>query len=327
MSSFVKYISSSNQITVFFGYEHYSLDTEYSYLLNDECVGKSKHTHFTFTNLKPNTTYKISIVLKDHTEELLISTLKEKEVVKVNVNSTGNVLVTNELQDIIDSNKDKIIYFPKGTYLSGALYLPENSHLYFEKGACLLGSENPNDYLPMIYSRFEGLEMDCYASLINAISVNNIIIEGEGEIRGGGATLGNKIIEAQLPYVDASVLDLSKTNPSLIAGRKRNRLINITRANNVLIKGLKMGYSSSWNLHVLYSQNVVITGCLFESFGVHNGDGIDPDSSKNIYIFCSSSGNFFAIRNFIGIPCSENIFSCSVARLSVNPELCKSSVT
>ena len=42
------------------------------------------------------------------------------------------------------------------------------------------------------------------------------------------------------------------------------------------------------------------------------------------YITSFSEGlivNFLAIRNFIGIPCSENIFSCSVIMLSSKPEL------
>ncbi|MCQ3034888.1 MAG: glycosyl hydrolase family 28 protein [Bacilli bacterium] len=326
MDTFVKHISSSNQITVFWGYEHYSLNTEYCFYINDVCVGKSTHTHFTFNELTPNTTYEVKILANEKPfATTLLKTSTKKDKVVVNVNSTGDVLVTKELQNIIDNNIDKIICFPKGTYLSGALFLHENSHLYFEKGACLLGSTEPKEYLPKIPSRFEGLEMECYASLINAISVNNIIIEGEGEIKGGGAILGDKIIEAELPYVDESTLDLKKTNPSLIAGRKRNRLINITRANNVLIKGLKMGYASSWNLHVLYSENVVITNCLFESFGVHNGDGIDPDSSKNIYIFdntFNSGDDCIAIKsgknpegNIINIP-TENveIFDCKTIR-------------
>ena len=66
MDTFVKHISSSNEITVFWGYEHYSLNTEYSFYINDVCVGKTTHTHFTFNDLitKHNEKYNIMLCNK-----------------------------------------------------------------------------------------------------------------------------------------------------------------------------------------------------------------------------------------------------------------------
>ena len=330
----MKSIVSSNYITIYFDYSKYSPNSEYTFYLNNECVGKSKHTHFTFEHLNADTEYLITVKKDEEViNNSLIKTKPIKEVVIVNVDSTGRSIVTDKLQQIINDNVGKKIYFPKGTYLSGALYLHSNTHLFFEEGSLLLGSKNQKDYLPKISSRFEGLEMMCYASLINIGTMNhnestlvhNVIIEGFGEIRGGGVELGNNIIQAELPNVDASSLDLTKTKPELIAGRSRNRLINISNASDVVIKGLKMGYSSSWNLHMIYSENVVITNCLFESFGVHNGDGIDPDSSKNIYIFdniFNCGDDCIAIKsgknpegNKINIPTQNvEIFNCRAIR-------------
>ena len=65
------------------------------------------------------------------------------------------------------------------------------------------GTANINDYSPRIPSRFEGMEMRCYSSLLNAgrldhtkgSGCHNIIVRGKGTICGGGPVLAKKIIE------------------------------------------------------------------------------------------------------------------------------------
>ena len=53
------------------------------------------------------------------------------------------------------------VYFPAGIYCTGALHLHSNMELYLAEGAVLQGTANPEDYLPRIQSRFEGIEMEC----------------------------------------------------------------------------------------------------------------------------------------------------------------------
>jgi polygalacturonase len=57
---------------------------------------------------------------------------------------------------------------------------------------------------------------------------------------------------------------------------------------NVEIQGLTLENPPSWTLHYIYCEDVTIHDLTIRTHGIHNGDGIDPDSSRNSYIFnCS----------------------------------------
>ena len=87
---------------------------------------------------------------------------------------------------------------PAGDFLTGALRLHSDLEIYLAKGAVLQGTTNIHDYSPRIPSRFEGTEMRCYSSLLNAGDMNhktgpncrNIIIRGRGTICGRRAGAG-----------------------------------------------------------------------------------------------------------------------------------------
>ena len=295
--SFLKTVSFENKIIVYWGYDHYKKGVSYSFFLNGKLVGETDKTHFDFAGLKPNTKYKIEVKEKNKVfTKKTISTLPKREIVdvgKLGLDSSGKTLITKELQEIFDENAGKTIVFSKGTYLTGALFVKPNTHVLVEKDALVLGSENPNDYLPKVKSRFEGNEMMCYASLFNighhdclAKSVDqNIYIYGDGEIRGGGSNLCHSIIEQEIPNIDESKVDKTKVNLNVVAGRVRGRLFQISNSKNIVIEGLTLGFGASWNIHTIYSKNIVICNAHIQSKDLHNGDGIDPDSSENVNIF------------------------------------------
>jgi polygalacturonase len=52
-----------------------------------------------------------------------------------------------------------------------------------------------------------------------------------------------------------------------------------------VLSGITFKDGASWNVHMIYSDNVVTTDCTFYSENVWNGDGWDPDSSTNCAIF------------------------------------------
>lgn len=290
-------VSFQNHLIVYLGHKYFSAGKEYSYFLNKKEIGKNVRNHFTFKNLTEDTKYLIEV--RSETKTILkvfAKTLPSREVInvkKIVSSSNGKNLITKELQKLFDKAEGKTLLFEKGTYLTGALFVKPNTHIKLERGALLLGSENPKDYLPKVPSRFEGIEMECFASLLNIGKHNshaksskaNIYIYGEGEIRGGAHNLCEAEIEMELPNVDEKSLDLSKTNPRVIAGRSRGRLIQISNSDGIVIEGITLGFSPSWNIHPIYSKNIVIANCKIQSKDLHNGDGIDPDSSENIDIF------------------------------------------
>lgn len=294
----MKFLAYQSKIVVYLTYDEYVGETEFSYYLNNKLVSKTKKPDFTFDNLNSETTYKIKVCKGDMVvDELEVKTLPQKESIIVDIKgNNGKKLVTKQVQKYLDkANETNQIVFKAGTYLVGALFIKSNTEIVLEKDALILGSSDFKDYLPKISSRFEGHEMDCYASLINIGEMNhnssytthNVIIRGEGEIRGGGNSLREAIINEELKHVDSALKNVKEVGLVSIVGRRRNRLINISNSQNVIIDGLKLGYSASWNLHYIYSNKVYIHHCYFSSYGIHNGDGIDPDSSSESDIFAN----------------------------------------
>jgi polygalacturonase len=165
------------------------------------------------------------------------------------------------------------VRIPRGVFVSGALFLKSDLTLQIDAGGVLQGSAATGDYEPFILNRFEGWEMKTYASLLNAgrldragpANVHNLRIRGEGKISGGGTPLGKAMVAAH-------------------GDRSRGRLICLMNCENVEIQGVTLTEPSSWTLHYIYSENVTCHDLTINT-AVRNGDGIDPDSSRNSYIF------------------------------------------
>ena len=310
---------TDNSITVFWEKPlNYKIIKDYSIYLDDIRVGFSKITNYTIKGLKPDRNYTISIRTNgaegEKSENCIPITVKTKPHGKVfNVLDYGakpdsGKLNTQPIQKAIDAcSVGGTVYIPSGTFVSGALFLKSNMTLFIEKGGVLKGSLHTEDYLPMIETRFEGWEFQSYASLITAgkldskglYNVKNLSIRGEGKISGGGALLGK-----------------SMTDKNVNGARGRGRLICLMNCQNVNIQGLTIEESPCWTIHYTYSKNVTCNGLNINSTAP-NGDGIDPDSSINSYIFnCSFStgDDCIAIKsgknpegNKVERPC-ENVF-------------------
>ena len=198
------------------------------------------------------------------------------------------------------------------------------------------GTANINDYSPRIPSRFEGTEMRCYSSLLNAgrldhtkgSGCHNIIVRGKGTICGGGQVLAKKIIEDERARIksfldDNEELVKSCENDDTIPGRVRPRLVNLSNCENVWFSGITFKNSPAWTFHMVYCDNIQTDHCVFESEGVWNGDGWDPDSSTNCTLFASefhTGDDAVAIKsgknpegNEIGRPCAHiKVFDCRI---------------
>lgn len=296
----------------------------YFIYLDNSRIGSSDKTHFTITKLQPNTAYTASVCLPDGQTLGAVCFCTDSVKRRIDVTAApyyacpdGSTLTTAALQRAIDDcGPEDAVFLPAGTYLTGALRLHSNMELYLEKDAVLQGSSSPEHYLPRIHSRFEGIEMECYQSLLNMGELNhssaptcsNIIIRGEGTIRGGGRALAEAVIASEkerLKAFLASNAELVSTceNGDTIPGRARGRLINISNCSNVRISGLCLADGASWNVHMIYSRHIVTDHCTFKSTGIWNGDGWDPDSSEDCTIF---SCTFFTGDDSVAIKSGKN---------------------
>lgn len=316
--------------------------------INGELAGETEQSHYSIRNLQADTGYEVKIQAVQETEELQSVRLycKTKET-KGRLNVTrapyhavgdGQTMNTEVLQKAIDDcTPGQAVYLPKGVYLTGALKLHSDMELYLEEGAVLKGTAVPEDYLPRIWSRFEGKEMETYSGLLNLGEIDhtsgatsaNVVIRGKGTIEGGGRPLMERVIETErvrlkdyLEELGDKILECE--NLDTIPGRVRPRLLHICNAGNVTISGITLKNGASWNVHMIYSEDILTYNCHFYSRNVWNGDGWDPDSSKNCTIFgCTfdTGDDAIAIKsgknpegNEINRPCEHiRIFDCVVA--------------
>src|ERR1700689_1373400 len=72
-----------------------------------------------------------------------------------------------------------VVVVPKGTFLSGAIFLKQGANLYVEKDGVLKGTTNIDDY-PVINTRWEGTEEPWTSAFVNAEGLTDLDISGEG---------------------------------------------------------------------------------------------------------------------------------------------------
>lgn len=320
--------------------------TVYRVLLDGELVRETGKTHCTIENLKDNQEYDVQVevvvdgVTASGIEYGAICTAKKKKRKDVtmppyNAVGDGATLNTKVLQQAIDDcGSDEVLYIPSGIFMTGALRLHSDMEIYLEEGAVLQGTDCVDDYLPRIPSRFEGTELSCYSSVLNmgdldhasGYNCRNIFIHGKGTISSGGSTLAWRIIESERERLKAYLLELGDKvkeceDEHTIPGRVRPRLINMSNCQNIILSGLTLENGASWNVHMIYSDNIVTHDCVIKSMGIRNGDGWDPDSSTNCTIFATTFCTWddsVAIKsgknpegNIINRPCEHiRIFDC-----------------
>lgn len=332
----------NDEITLYWDLpENYEQGDKYILFVNEKKEAQSTKTHFKIKNLIPETEQAIRIEhidkngeLKEVLVEKTIVTSAEKKKIDVTkapyeAKGDGKTMNTKILQKAIDDcQKDECVYFPKGTYLTGSLNLHSDMELFIEDGAVIKGSTEVDDYLPKRPSRFEGYEMMCYSSLINmgemdhtkGYNCENVVIRGGGMISGGGKELRKNVLDVErerLKDYMESLGDKIKTyeNNDTIPGRARPRLVNMSNCQNIIISNVTMEYGPAWNVHMIYSENIITEGCTIRSKGVNNGDGWNPDSSVNCTLFDT---DFDTGDDMVAIKSGKNPEGDKIARPSVN---------
>jgi polygalacturonase len=203
--------------------------------------------------------------------------------------SDGKTLNTRAIQAVIDECAQKgggTIVIPKGTFLTGSIFIKPKVNIEMLEGSVLKGSTNIEDY-PKGITRIEGHFEPWRAALINADKADHLRITGKGTLDGSGEPFWKD-------FYAKRTLDRTTTNLSV----ERPRLAFIQNSRDVEISGISFTNSGFWNLHLYRDRDVHVDSCRFIAPGgkvpddhAPSSDGIDVDSSQDIEI----SNCFFAV--------------------------------
>uniref|UniRef100_A0A7N0U6B3 Polygalacturonase n=1 Tax=Kalanchoe fedtschenkoi TaxID=63787 RepID=A0A7N0U6B3_KALFE len=206
----------------------------------------------------------------------------------------GRTLNTRAFQAAIDKlaklspDGGAQLVVPPGKWLTGSFNITASHFtLFLHKHAEIIASQREEDYpilapLPS-YGRGRDADGGRYASLIFGTHLTDIVITGtNGTLNGQGAPWWRKFRASQLK-------------------RTRPYLIEIMYSDRVQISDLTLIDSPSWNVHPVYSSNVIVQGLTINSpVKSANTDGINPDSCSNVLIqdnFITSGDDCIAIKS------------------------------
>jgi polygalacturonase len=225
-----------------------------------------------------------------------------------------------------------MVMVPEGTFLTGPIYLKSNVNLYISENATVKFTDDKSKYLPVVFTRWEGVECMNYSPLIYAYNEENIAVTGKGFLDGQGSDdnwwswKGNKesgwtegkpnqkkdrdllfkMAEDGIPPEKRVFGDSHFLRPNFFQPYK---------CKNVLIDGVTFKDSPMWFINPVFCENVSVENVTVEGLGPNN-DGCNPESSKNVLIkncYFNTGDDCIAIKSGrnndgrrINIP-SENI--------------------
>ena len=246
------------------------------------------------------------------------------DVTAFGAKNDGSARSTNAIRDAIQACVKQgggTVYFPPGTYETGAIQLASNITLNIDAGATLRFHTDLSEY-PIEPGRSEGTEGWMPAPLIGGRNLENVAITGRGtlttdnaawlrvmnnpEARAMWTSIQNRL-EMKQPVPEA---DYRKAALSL-----RPSFIRPMNSKNVLIEGIHVVGSSMWVIHLLYCENVVVRNVIIETYPGANPDGIDIDSSREVRV---SDSYFDTGDDAIVIKSGKGVDGRRVARPSEN---------
>lgn len=246
---------------------------------------------------------------------------KDYVITKYGAKEGGTELCTVAFKKAIDAcNKGGggRVVVPKGVWLSGAIHLKSNVNLHVSEGATIKFSTQGKDFLPVVRTRWEGMDLMGHSALIYAYEQTNIAITGKGTLDGQGkeglwkwhgsanygggghkpGTISQRADRAKLyEYMD-------KNTPieQRIFGEGtylRPNFITPFKCKNVLIEDVKIVDSPMWEIHPVLCENVTIRRAHIATHGPNN-DGCDPESCKDVLIedcFFDTGDDCIAIKS------------------------------
>jgi polygalacturonase len=187
-----------------------------------------------------------------------------------------------------------------GRFLTGAVHLRSNVELHVAEGATLAFRREPAAYLPLVFTRWEGVELMHYSPLIYAFEQENVAVTGGGTLDGqadaehwwpwnGKTQYGWQEGMPQQRPARTRLFEMAEQGVPVSrrsfgeGSYLRPQFIQPYRCRNVLIEGVRIVNSPMWEVHPVLCRNVTVRGVRIETHGPNN-DGCDPESCTDVLI-------------------------------------------
>lgn len=218
-------------------------------------------------------------------------------VISYGAKNDSSKLCTKAIAAAIDTAAKKgggTVYFPAGKYLTGPIHLKSNITILIDAGAELHFSDNFDDYLPFVETRYEGVDVKSFSPLFYAYKAENITISGRGKIDGHGKKWWDFVLNykpGQARTKSQYLFDSLNKNillPDDAAQMKRGFLrppfIQPMYCKNVRVEGIYITNSPFWTINPEFCENVTVDGVTINNPHSPNTDGINPESCKYVHI-------------------------------------------
>ncbi|KDN54221.1 glycoside hydrolase family 28 protein [Flavobacterium seoulense] len=216
---------------------------------------------------------------------------------RVTLTLSATEINTTTIQKAIDALTAKgggTIVVPNGRWLTGRIQLKDNINFHLESGAQLVFSGEIKDFLPVVFTRIEGIEVMSLGACIYANGATNIAITGNGKLIGPQkGSIRDRILTKDV--IDNVIDPNTPVAERIVDGTKQDWIfppmfISPINCKKVYIEGVSLENSAFWNIVPIYCDNVIIRGITVNSVGTPRGDGIDIESTKNVLIeYCNLS--------------------------------------
>jgi unsaturated rhamnogalacturonyl hydrolase len=188
------------------------------------------------------------------------------------------------------------VIVPAGVWLTGAVHLLSKVDLHLADGATLRFYPEPEYYLPVVLTRFEGIECMNYSPLIYANGQEDVAITGSGTLDGSASeenwwSWASKASgQPAKQAADRAALTAQGEAGVPVAERVygaghflRPSFIEFFRCANVLVGDVHIVRSPMWEIHPVLCTDVIVIGVQIRSLGPNN-DGCDPESCRDVRI-------------------------------------------
>ncbi len=186
----------------------------------------------------------------------------------------GKTVCTKQIQAALDACTKAgggTVVVPKGIYVTGTIFIKDNTTLQIDPNGVIKGSGDIKDYTFMAWGGDGNIDRQPY-HLVAAKDAHHIAITGTGTIDGNGPAFF-------LPN------DGKSPRWTLAAKTKVSPMVELWNCKDVRLRDVLLNNPAGWTCHIFDCDRVVIDGIRIDNnLFTPNSDGIDITGGQDVMI-------------------------------------------